>query len=113
MNDPPRLEVNDDEDVVAAEPEVADFDEVTGLDGGGLLTEESGPPQAFGRRGAGGGEVSLDDHLGDGDAELEEFRGQRRLHSLLGAALWSALLIQFPVLNPPPDSGIGGGAAPT
>ncbi len=39
----PRLEVNDDEDVVAAEPEVTDLEEVAGPDRRSLLTQEGGP----------------------------------------------------------------------
>jgi len=69
----PRLEVDDDEDVVAAEREVADFDEVTGPDAGFLLTEEGGPTLTLWRRAAGLAHVPLDGFLGDGDTKLEEF----------------------------------------
>ncbi len=41
MDELARFEVNDDEDVVAAKPEVANLEEVAGPDGRGLLTEEA------------------------------------------------------------------------
>jgi len=40
MNELPRSEVNNDEDIVAAKPQVADLEEVTGPDARGLLPEE-------------------------------------------------------------------------
>jgi len=43
MDELPRFEVYDDEDIVAAEPEVADLDEVAGPDACSLLTKKGGP----------------------------------------------------------------------
>jgi hypothetical protein len=68
-----RFEVDDDKDIVTAEPEIADLDEVAGPDPCGLLTKEAGPTLAGGWRGAGLAQVPLDGSLGDGDAKLEEF----------------------------------------
>src|ERR1700694_3937416 len=73
MKELPRLEVNHDEDVVAAEPEVAEFNEVAGPEGSCLLTKEGGPTLTVWRRAADLAQVPLDGSLGDGDAELEEF----------------------------------------
>ncbi len=57
---------------MAAEPEVADFDEVAGPDASRLLTKEGGPTLTVRRCAADLAQVPLDGSLGDGDAELEE-----------------------------------------
>jgi len=81
----PRLEVDDEEDVVAAEPEVADFDEVTGPDASRLLTQEGGPQLAVRRGAASLAQVTLDGSLGDGDAEL---RSSPRMRSAPQRRFW-------------------------
>jgi hypothetical protein len=72
MDELPRFEVDHYEDIMAAEPEVADLDEVAGPDARSLLAKEGGPTLAVRRLDADPAQVPLDGSLGDGDAQFEE-----------------------------------------
>lgn len=72
MKELPRLEVDHDENVVAAEPKVAELDEIASPYTSRFLAKESGPTLTVWRRASDPAHVPLDGSLGDGNAELEE-----------------------------------------
>jgi len=73
MDELSRFEVDDDEDVVTAKPEIADLDEIAGPDRCSLLAKEGGPTLAIRRHGEDLAQVPPDGSLCDGDAQFEEF----------------------------------------
>ena len=78
MDELPRFEVGHHEDIMAAEPEVANLDEVAGPDARSLLAKEGGPTLAVRRLDAGPAQVPLDGSLGNG---MPSLRSSPRMRS--------------------------------